>query len=171
MQIQQYLEALGTQTRSTETLRAYRQDLERFEGFLSQKDLRVDQVKPSTITDYLTYLATNKGRTVSTTLAPSTIARRLAVVSSYFEWLQRDSDETVQNPVKRVKRPKIQNALDRAVDDHVLASLLDGITNLRDRALVLLFVYSGVRLSEMRSLDRTTIEVNRDCSQMVRINT
>ena len=162
MQIQQYLEALGTQTRSSETLRAYRQDLERFDVFLKEKCIRVDQVKSSTITEYLHYLATNKGRTVSATLAPATIVRRLAVLSSYFEWLHQDSDEMVRNPVQKVKRPRIQNALDRAVDDNVLASLLDGITDLRDRALVLLFVYSGLRLSEMRSLDRTTIEVKRE---------
>jgi site-specific recombinase XerD len=161
MQIQQYLEALGTQTRSTETMRAYRQDLERFEGFLSEKDLRVDEVKPSTITEYLTYLATNKGRTVSTTLSPSTIARRLAVVSSYYEWLQRDSDEVVRNPVARVKRPKVQNALHRAVDDSILGTLVDGITDPRDRAIVLLFIYSGLRLTELRMLDKETMRVSR----------
>jgi site-specific recombinase XerC len=161
MQIQKYLEVLSTETCSTETVRAYRQDLERFEGFLCEKDLRVDEVKPSNITEYRAYLAANKGRTVSTTLAPSTIARRLAVVSSYYDWLGRDSDVAVRNPVSRVKRPKVQNALHRAVDDSILATLVDGITDVRDRAIVLLFIYSGLRLTELRMLDKGTMTVRR----------
>jgi site-specific recombinase XerC len=38
---------------------------------------------------------------------------------------------------------------------------VDGITDVRDRALVLLFVYSGLRLSELRMLDKTTISIRR----------
>ncbi|MGA1984038.1 MAG: tyrosine-type recombinase/integrase [Acidobacteriaceae bacterium] len=161
MHIQQYLEDLGTETESTETLRAYRQDLERFDGFLREKNLRVDEVKPSDIKEYQAYLATNKGRTVSTTLSPSTIARRLAVVSSYYDWCQRNSDEPVINPVIRVKRPKVQNVLRRAVDDAILAKLVDGVTDVRDRAIVLLFLYSGLRLDELRQTDKTTLTLTK----------
>jgi site-specific recombinase XerC len=85
----------------------------------------------------------------------------LAVVSSYYEWLQRDSDEVVRNPVARVKRPKVQNALHRAVDDSILGTLVDGITDPRDRAIVLLFIYSGLRLTELRMLDKETMRVSR----------
>ena len=142
--------------------RRYGQDLERFKAFLVEKGLRVDEVKPSTITEYIAYLELNKGRTFGTTLSPATVGRRLAVVSSYFEWLEGDSDVAVRNPVKTVRRPKVQNKMARAVDDNVLAELLSGITDLRDRALIVLFLYSGLRLSEMRSLDRTTIVVKRE---------
>jgi integrase/recombinase XerC len=162
MQIQQYLEALGAQTHSAETLRAYKQDLERFNGFLSERDLQVDQVKPSNITDYLNYLATNKGRTAATTLAPATINRRLTVVSEYYEWLQRGSDDFVRNPIKGVKRPKVRNIEKRAVEDDVLETLVSGITSHRDRALVLLFLYTGVRLNELRMMDTTTLRVRRE---------
>ena len=56
-----------------------------------------------------------------------------------------------------MKRPKIQNDAPRAVDDHVLATLVNGITDVRDKAIVLLFIYSGLRLDELRQLDKTTI--------------
>ena len=61
------------------------------------------------------------------------------------------------NPVKRVKRPKVDNELPRAVEDEVLARLVGGITDKRDKAMVLLFIYSGLRLSELRQLDLNTI--------------
>jgi len=157
VQIERFLQSLGTRTRSKETLRAYRQDLERFEAFLQEKDLAVNQVKPTTITEFVNHLAANKGRTISDTLAPSTVARRLSVLSAYFDWLVDDSDGTVRNPVTRVKRPRVRNEKHRAAEDSDIATLVDGITDLRDKALVLLFVYSGLRLSELRQLDKTSL--------------
>jgi site-specific recombinase XerD len=108
MLIQQYLEALSNQMRSPETLRAYRQDLQRFDAFLREKGIATDEVKPSTITEYLAHLEAVKGRTVTNNLSAATISRRLTVVSEYYRWLQRDSEALIRNPVERVKRPKVQ---------------------------------------------------------------
>ncbi|WP_353073080.1 tyrosine-type recombinase/integrase [Tunturiibacter gelidoferens] len=157
MRIESFLESLSTRTWSAETLRAYRQDLTRFETFLKEKGLPVNEVKPATISEFMNYMAENKGRTASTTLAPSTVARRLSVISAYYEWVRDDSGATIRNPVERIKRPKVRNEKPRAAPDDVLATLVDGITDLRDRAVVLLFLYSGLRLSELRQLDKTTI--------------
>lgn len=160
MNISGFLASLNTP--STETLRAYRQTLERFEEFLRHKHLRVTQVKPSTITEFINYLEEHKGRTVGDSLAPATLGRHLAILSSFFTYLRQDDlNSDLRNPVDRVKRPKIDNDLPRAVDDPVLATLVNGITNLRDKALVLLFVYSGLRLDELHRLDRTTITPRR----------
>jgi integrase/recombinase XerC len=64
---------------------------------------------------------------------------------------------TLTNPVQRVKRPKVNNDLPRAVEDNVLATLVNGITDKRDKAIILLFVYSGLRLAELCTLDKETI--------------
>jgi hypothetical protein len=73
----QFYGVLVYRTRSKETLRAYRQILTRFQAFLKEKGLRETQVKRSTITEYLQQLEAGKGRTASSTLAPSTIALHL----------------------------------------------------------------------------------------------
>lgn len=159
MNIDGFLASL--QTSSAETLRAYRQDLERFEDFLKQKGLRVTQVKPSTVADFTQYLSEHKGRTPGDALAPATIARRLAVISSYYEYLRSNSEGRIRNPVVFTKRPKVQNALPRAVEDNVLVTLVDGITDLRDKAIVLLFIYSGLRLKELRDLDVDSLTLRR----------
>ncbi len=159
MKIDSFIESL--QTKSKETQRAYRQDLTRFETFLKEKRLRTNQVKQSTIADYIRHLEDTKGRTVSDGLAPATIARHLTVISAYYEWLRGDSDADVRNPVERFRRPKVRNEKPRDVDDSILAKLVDGITDLRDRAIVLLFVYTGLRLSELRQLDKTTITLTK----------
>ena len=161
MKIDSFIESLSTQTKSKETLRAYRQDLTRFGAFLKEKGLRTNQVKQSTIAEFIRHLEDTKGRTVSDRLAPATIARHLTVISAYYEWLRGDSDVAIRNPVERFKRPKVRNEKPRDVDDGILAKLVDGITDLRDRAIVLLFVYSGLRLSELGQLDKTTITLTK----------
>ncbi len=153
MNIQGFLDNLASQTSSEETLRAYRQDLSRFEAFLQAKGLRVTQAKPSTITEFINHLSIAHG----SPLAPATVARRLAVLSGFYEFLRDNANGTVTNPVQRVKRPKVNNDIPRAVEDDVLAKLVHGITDLRDKAIVLLFVYSGFRLAELCQLNKDTI--------------
>lgn len=157
MNTEGFLTALAVQTKSKETMRAYSQTLARFEAFLHEKNLRVTQVERSTIDDFIDYLTEHKGRTQSDGLAPATVARHLAVLSSYYDYLADISDGKIKNPVERVKRPKVSNDLPRAVDSLTLSTLMDGITELRDRAMILTFVYSGLRLSELSQLNMDSI--------------
>jgi site-specific recombinase XerD len=157
MNINGFLTNLATQTSSTETLRAYRQDLEKYEAFLRLKGLRVTQAKPSTISEFINHLNDKNG----SALAPASVSRRLSVLSAFYEFLRNNSDGEIRNPVVRVKRPKVNNDLPRAVEDNVLATLIDGITDIRDKAIVLLFVYSGLRLSELCQLNKDTIVPRR----------
>jgi site-specific recombinase XerD len=161
MKIEPFLESLSTQTASSETLRAYRQDLNRFADFLKSKRLRVNQVKPTTIHDFIKHMCENAGRTAGSGLASSTVSRRLSAISAYYDWLNADGESSVPNPVRRIKRPKVRNEKARAADDTTLATLVDGITDERDRAIVLILLYSGLRLGELRQLDKTSITVRR----------
>lgn len=157
MNIDSFLDSLTTQSRSAETQRAYRQDLERFEAFLKMKRLRVTQVKPSVITEFLKDMEVTAGRPLSA----ATTSRRLSVLSAYYEFLSANSEGKIANPVQKIKRSKVQNNEPRAVDDDTLAKLVDGITDKRDKAIVLLFLYSGLRLSELRQLNTNTITTRK----------
>lgn len=159
MKIDGFMQSLSTQTKSKETLRAYRQDLTRFEIFLKGKGLDESQVKQSTISEFLRHLEDTRGRTAAGTLSPATVARRLSVLSAYFDFAQSDSEVSVRNPVDGVRRPKVRNVQPRDVDDDILAKLVNGIGDVRDRAIVLLFIYSGLRLTELAQLDKTTIKL------------
>jgi len=161
MKIDSFMQYLSLQTGSKETLRAYRQDITRFANFLEKKGLDDTDAKPSTIMEFLRDLEASKGRTATGTLAPATVARRLSVIGAYYDFLQDDSDVAVRNPVDSVRRPKVRNEKPRDVDDAILEKLIDGITDARDRAIVLLFLYSGLRLSELGQLDKTTITLKK----------
>jgi site-specific recombinase XerD len=157
MNIEAFLNNLSSQTASKETLRAYRQDLEKYEAFLRAKGLRVTQAKPNTITGFINYLAEESGGA----LAPATVSRRLSVLSAFYDFLRDNSDGNIRNPVERVKRPKVRNEAPRAVEDNALAALVDGITDIRDKAIVLVFVYSGLRLAELCQLNLDSIVTRR----------
>ena len=161
LQIDAFMQSLETQTQSQETLRAYRQDINRFQSFLSVRGLDVAEVKPSTISSYIAHLEAAKFASTGSKLAPATVTRRLAVISRYFDWLQEESDAPVRNPVDSVKRPKVRNVQIRSVADTQLETLIDGISCQRDRAIILLFLYSGFRLSELRGLDKNSIHARR----------
>lgn len=152
---------LSLRTSSGETLRAYRQTLTRFEAFLRDKKLRVTQVKPSTVDQFIEQLKEQKGRIAGDSLAPATVARHLAILASYYDYLGDNSDGKIKNPVDRVRRPKISNDLPRAVDNHQLATLIDGITDVRDKAMMLVYIYSGLRLSELAQLNKNSIVTRR----------
>ena len=157
MDIEGYVMALSAETQSKETIRAYKQTLVRFEEFLSDRKLRVTQVKRSTVSEFITHLDQNKGRTRGEQLAPATIARQLAILSSFYRYLGDNSDGRIRNPVEHVKRPEVSNNIPRAVDNQILTTLLAGVTNLRDKAIILTFLWSGLRLSELAQLNRDSI--------------
>jgi site-specific recombinase XerD len=161
MKIDAFIEALEAQTQSKETLRAYRQDLERFEAFLSKKGLRSNQVKPQILSEYISYLRSNHGRIIGVALSPATIDRRLSVVKRYYDWVNENSRNSVRNPVLHVRRPKVRNQMPRAVNDCDLAKLVEGTIVTRDRAIILLFIYSGLRLSELHQLNKDTLVLRR----------
>jgi site-specific recombinase XerC len=157
MNVEGFLASLAVQTTSSETMRAYRQTLVRFEAFLHEKKLRVTQVKRSTVTEFINYLSEHKGRTAGAALAPATVARQLAILASYYGYLGDNSDGKIRNPVDWVKRPKVSNDVPRAVDDQTLATLIEGMADVRDKAMILTFIYSGLRLSELRQLNKDSI--------------
>jgi site-specific recombinase XerD len=157
MDIDGFIDNLKTRTRSRETLRAYRQDLEKFEAFLKSRGLRATQASPAIIDQFIKELSALPSRKASQELLPASVSRRLSVLSSFYEFLRMRSNGRVSNPVAALKRPKVQNVEFRAVDEGTLSQLLSGISNLRDRALVAVFVASGLRLAELASLDKQAI--------------
>lgn len=155
------MRALAVRTTSKETRRAYRQTLEKYQAFLRSKGLRVTDATTSTVNEFVADLVARRGAP----LAPATITRYLAVLSEFYEFLAQESDGQTKNPVKRVKRPRVENDLPRAVPDDVLVRLIDGITDTRDRALILAYLYAGFRLSEGQQLDLDTIKPKKHTAE------
>ena len=96
---------------------------------------------------------------VSKKLGSATIRRKLAAVSSMFEYLA-NLNAVASNPVKGVKRPVVESYEGKtpALSDDQARRLLaapDSMTTkgLRDRAILSVLLYHGLRRAELCALD------------------
>ena len=159
MEIDSFLLSVCAASDSEHTLRAYLRPLVRFEKFLQGKGLRIDQVKGYHIAEWINDLKQHPGRTRGEKLTPATINSYLTPVSLYFDWRSAKLRSRAPNPVSLVKRPKVRNKDPKPVDDADLDRMSGGVTDLRDLALILLFLFSGLRLAEQAQLNRNSFRL------------
>jgi site-specific recombinase XerC len=148
---------------SPETLKAYRSDLMKFSAYLDGHGIsRIIDVNQSVILAYVAYMRqVLNPRARKQGLSDATIGRRLAAVSSYFDYLRTKTHPKLSNPVDdRSFRLKRNNG-PKPVDEPVIDRLLDCITSERDKMMVILFLASGLRVSEMQQLDKDSIRYRR----------
>ena len=149
---------------SADTLRDYRSDLKFFGQLLSDEGVtRLTQVDHALITKFIERMeASPVGRSDRAGLSEATIARRLAAVSSFLDFVRVTKLPKLRNPVVDYKRRWKRNNRSKPVAEDVLEKLLTAIIVPRDRVLVQLFLASGLRLSEMAQLDRDSIKAERN---------
>jgi integrase/recombinase XerC len=91
-------------------------------------------------------------------LAPSSLARRLSAWRGFFDWAAKQGFISA-NPCRGIKAPKAARRLPKALaPDDAYVLMEQGIdpnsaTSLRDQAILELLYSSGLRLSELISLD------------------
>lgn len=96
-------------------------------------------------------------------LGSRSIQHRLSALRTFYRWLIREGVAT-DNPVSGVRAPKLPKRLPKNLDVDQVNQLLDGRTDnelaLRDHAMMELFYSSGLRLSELVSLDIGSVDLN-----------
>jgi len=100
-------------------------------------------------------------------LGGATIRRKLAALSSLFEYLCEHNAVT-HNPVKGVKRPKVDSYEGKtpALGDHQARTLLQApdtatVKGKRDRAILSMLLYHGLRREELTTLQVKDITQRR----------
>jgi site-specific recombinase XerD len=101
------------------------------------------------------------------TLSGATIRRKLAALSSLFDYLC-DSNVVTSNPVEGVKRPRIESTEGKtpAIGDHQARALLNvadasTLRGKRDRAILATLLYHGLRRAELCALRVGDIQERR----------
>ncbi len=90
-------------------------------------------------------------------LKKTSISRKLATIRSFFKYLHREGF-VKKNPAKLVSSPKVQKALPRFLTVDEVFALMDSpkgdtFQAARDKAILELLYSSGVRVSELTTLD------------------
>ena len=150
-----FLNALqGERHASTHTLRAYRNELQRFAQFLGP-EMRWKDVDHVMIRSFLSHLH-EQG------LSKVSVARALAALRSMFKWLAREG-VVRQNPARLVSTPKLPKKLPRVPTLEEMNTLLDGRMSEqaafpeRDRAIFELLYGCGLRNSELVGIELADI--------------
>jgi len=148
---------------SPPTIKAYASDLRHFESFLKGRGLRITQVRPSTMNEYIAEMQTAPNlRFGRVGLSDATIARRIAAISSYFEYLRVARNMRLTNPAAALRRRWKTNRKPKAAAEKSLEVLLEGTISLRDKAILTLFLSTGLRLSELAQLNRDSIKIRME---------
>lgn len=134
------------------TRRAYRRDVQDFAAFAGlQRPEDFRAVARAHLIAWRQHLEERK-------LAPASIRRKLAALSSLFDYLC-ERDAVGHNPADGVKRPKASHAegLTPALSDAQARALLDAppestLKGIRDRAILATLLYHGLRREELCTL-------------------
>ena len=140
------------------TLESYGRDLRQFQAYLhnGQLDFIKDSSR-STILAYLNNLQT-KGRAVST------ISRNLAAIKSFYQYLVRER-YLEKDPAAHLESPKLEKKLPKILTISEVEELLKQPntflpTGLRDKAMLELLYATGIRVSELISLNISDINLD-----------
>lgn len=135
---------------SPHTIAAYRQDMEQFAAFLQEENCSWSQIDRTIARRYM--LAMQRRA-----LAPASVARKLAALRSFYAYLVR-IEVLPTHPLRGLGTPKQPQRLPSylSVDETVaLLSAPDARTaqGLRDRAILEMLYSTGLRVSELVSLN------------------
>ncbi len=88
----------------------------------------------------------------------SSISKKLSVLKSFFGWLT--GEEIIQrNPASRLKPPKKEKRSPKALSVEELEMLRESCDTKRQRALLEVMYATGCRLDEVRSLNKSDIDL------------
>ena len=142
---------------ASNTISAYRLDIEKFFHYLSTNQLSLEQASPEQLSFYVAWLRGMENTEFK--IGESSIARNIISIRSYFTYLAKE--HKFNNPSSNFKPPKIGKRLPKALTiDQVMSMLNIAGTDLissRDKALVELLYATGARVSELINLNTLDI--------------
>lgn len=142
----------------------YERNLRRFYDWCNELGLSMLDVTRGQLELYLRWMEDQTSTRTRRPFAPATIANRFVAVAMFLEHACND-DLIEKNPARAVKRPKVDQEAQRRTwfdigDFHLFVREAQRST-VQDAALILLMATTGVRVSEVCSLDTTDVHLER----------
>ena len=157
---------------ASNTISAYRLDIEKFFHYLSTNQLLVEQVTSEHLASYVAWLRGLENTEFK--IGESSIARNVISIRSYFAYLAKE--HKFDNPSMNFKPPKIGKRLPKALTIDQVMSMLNivgsDLISSRDKALVELLYATGARVSELinlNTLDISTVDTEAGVTTTVKL--
>ncbi len=160
------------QERSANTTAAYRNDLTQFTRFVKEQGCAQQTSGPAQQTSVIRSWQEVDERTMQTYLhhlkqseyATATVARKVAAVKSFFQWMEANSLLGC-NPAVRLEAPKVKKVTPRPIQPAEIERLLaepareETPQALRDHALLETLYATGMRVTEVVALDLADVDL------------
>lgn len=126
------------------------------QDFLAVDVALVSSLRRGEVTDFLAWL------TLDHSVKAKTKARKITVLKSFYKYLQ-EMEYTDNHVMSKITTPKIPKTLPKYLEEEEIPHFIQGINGtfwIRDTAIILLMVSSGLRVSEVASLDVSSMQEN-----------
>ncbi|MCD4682665.1 MAG: tyrosine-type recombinase/integrase [Bacteroidales bacterium] len=145
---------------SSKTVIAYQNDLSQFKEFIIQEYSiqNIQSVTHQMIRSWIVSLA-------SKSISSRTINRKISTLKSYYKFLQKE-DIVHENPMVKIISPKMNKKIPEFIAKEKMDFLFDDVSfgtefeGIRDRLIIELFYFTGMRLSELIELKHKDIDLN-----------
>ncbi len=144
-----WLESLEARGIAPRTLENYRDGVGEFVAFLEQHATTLDAVQPAHIRKWLIHKQ-RKG------VSPYTVRNAYRLPRLFWRWCLRE-ELTANDPFQKVEKPKVPPTLKPALTPEEVEAILKACNGkhwlrLRDKALILLLLDTGLRIHEAHAL-------------------
>ncbi|MBL7124627.1 MAG: tyrosine-type recombinase/integrase [Dehalococcoidales bacterium] len=156
-----YLLSCKVEGKSPKTLESYRQVAVNYIAFAKAHDLPLNapDITPDYIRSYLLSLQ-EKG------LSPFSSSSYYRTLHAFFSWL-KSQGLMKESPMERMKAPKTPRKIIKPFSQQDIENLLllcsgDRFLDIRNKAIVLLFLDTGIRLKELSDIQLKDVDFDRE---------
>ena len=136
------------------------------------RDVNLDMIRSITtsdIFDFLSYLANDRTPNPESLapeygISPTARARKLSAIKSFYKYLTVRTKQLTDNPVADLEYPKLRKSLPKYLSMEQSAALLKAVSGpneIRDYAILMLFLNCGIRRSELVGLNISDVYEDR----------
>ena len=152
--LEKFISYLREQRRSSATTIAYKSDLDQVKKHLNERRItQATTVSTEHLQGYIDWLG-------SLGYTPKSISRKINSLKTFFRYLQEESIIPA-NPAHPLSHPKIESKAPRMLTTTEIKNLRDASRlDIRIAAIIELLLQTGMRISELASLEMEDVKKN-----------
>ena len=173
--IEGFVLSCKVENKSPKTIDFYKRNLDNFQWFLNK--FNIETIDANAIRSFLGYLKDtthrwdSKNAHANRPVCAFTVERYYTSLSALFRWATNEGMIEV-NPLSSIKKPKYSKKIIKGLEPEVCHKLLDSfngrnLNNYRNKAIIFMFLDTGLRLSELAALQISDINIERGIIKVI----